>query len=141
MTDIAQLLDMELAVTPDTYTPMVDEHGNYIDRIPMIRHGIECPCGSRREKKKVYENASKLASHLKTKGHQQWLQTMNQNKANYYVDNMKQKEVIETQQKIIVGLRIDMQVHTATIRYLTEQLKENASSSSSVTYAELSEIN
>ena len=140
MTDTAQLLDMELAVTvtPDIYAPSVDDNGNYIDSIPAsIRHGIECPCGSKREKRKVYENASKLASHLKTKGHQQWLQTMNQNKANYYVENMKQTELVETQQKIIVGLRIENQVQAATIRYLTDKLKEKAAA----TYSGLSDIN
>jgi len=140
MTDTAQLLDMELAVTvtPDIYAPSVDDNGNYIDSIPAsIRHGIECPCGSKREKRKVYENASKLTSHWKTKGHQQWLQTMNQNKANYYVENMKQTELVETQQKIIVGLRIENQVQAATIRYLTDKLKEKAAA----TYSGLSDIN
>jgi hypothetical protein len=138
MTDTAQLLDMELMVTPDIYAPGVDESGNYIDSIPaFIRHGIECPCGSKREKKKVYDNAAKLTSHLKTKGHQQWLLSMNQNKANYYVENVKHKEIIETQQKLIVGLRIENQVQAATILYLTEQLKEK----STETYSSLSEIN
>ena len=135
MNSTAELLDMDLTVTPDTYSPIVDEHGNYIDSIPAIRHGIYCPCGSRKEK--TYENASKFASHVKTKCHQKWLLSMNQNKSNYYVENVKNKEVIESQQKIIIDLRIENQVQKATICYLTEQLKEKTAAN----YEKLMDIN
>jgi len=37
---------MELATEPDTYSPSIDDMGNYIDKIPSfanIKHGIRCP--------------------------------------------------------------------------------------------------
>ena len=111
---------MEITLTPDTYTPMVDDNGNYIDSIPIIKHGIYCLCGSRRDK--TYENASKFSTHIKTKAHQKWLFNLNQKKSNYYVEMLKNKEIIENQQKIITQLDIQLQKKTMTIDYLTEQL-------------------
>jgi len=111
---------MEITLTPDTYTPSVDNAGNYIDHIPSIKHGLYCPCGSRKDK--TYENATKFASHIKTKSHQTWLLMLNQNKANYYVEMLKHKELVENQRKMIAHLEGQLQKKTMTIDYLTEQL-------------------
>jgi len=135
MTSTAQLLDMDLTIVPDIYVPNVDEEGNYIDRIPIIRNGLYCPCGSRKDK--TYENAGKFASHTKTKCHQKWLLLLNQNKANYYAESIKQREVVESQQKIILDLKIENQIQKATIHYLTEQLKDTTNGG----YENLMDIN
>ena len=111
---------MDITITPDTYTPSVDNDGNYIDKIPIIKNGLFCPCGSRKEKN--YENATKFASHIKTKAHQNCLLSLNQNKANYYVEMLMKKELIENQQKIIVQLENQLHKKILTIDYLTEQL-------------------
>jgi hypothetical protein len=111
---------MDITLTPDTYTPSVDNVGNYIDHIPSIKHGLYCPCGSRKDK--TYENATKFASHIKTKSHQSWLLMLNQNKANYYVEMLKHKELVENQRKMIAHLETQLQKKTMTIDYLTEQL-------------------
>jgi len=111
---------MEITLTPDTYMPSVDEKGNYIDCIPIIKHGLFCPCGSRKDK--TYENTVKFTAHIKSKSHQKWLLSLNQNKANYYVDMLKNKEIIENQQKIIKQLENQLQKKIMTIDYLTEQL-------------------
>ena len=111
---------MDITLTPDTYTPIVDDNGNYIDSIPIIKHGLYCLCGSRKDK--TYENASKFSAHMKSKAHQKWLSHLNQNKSNYYVEMLKNKEIIENQQKIIAQLDIQLQKKTLTIDYLTEQL-------------------
>jgi len=113
---------MELSVTPDTYTPSVDNVGNYIDNTPMIKNGIICPCGSRKDK--VYESTSKFSAHTKTKIHQKWLTSLNQNKANYYVEMIHCKETIDNQQKIIARLENQLQKKTMTIDYLTEILSQ-----------------
>ncbi len=110
---------MDITITPDTYTPSVDDNGNYIDIVPIIKHGLYCPCS---KKDKAYDNTSKFASHTKTKIHQKWLLFLNQNKANYYVEMMKNREIIENQQKIIQQLEHSLQRKTLTIDYLTEQL-------------------
>jgi hypothetical protein len=111
---------MDITLTPDIYTPSVDENGNYIDMIPFIKNGLFCPCGSRKDK--TYENSSKFSAHIKTKIHQKWLLVLNQNKANYYIEMIKNKEIIENQQKIIAQLEHNLQKKTLTIDYLTEQL-------------------
>jgi hypothetical protein len=111
---------MDITILPDTYTPSVDEAGNYIDNIPLIRHGLFCPCGSRKDK--AYENVTKFASHIKTKSHQKWLVILNQNKANYYVEMLQHKELAENQRKIITALENQLQKKNLTIDYLTEQL-------------------
>ncbi len=111
---------MELTLTPDTYMPCVDDNGNYTDNIPIIKHGLFCPCGSRKDK--TYENTSKFATHIKTKAHQKWLLILNQNKANYYVEMLKNKEIVESQQKIITQLEQQLQRKSLTIDYLTGQL-------------------
>jgi hypothetical protein len=114
---------MDIIITPDTYTPSVNDSGNYIDNIPIIKNGIFCPCGSRKDK--TYENTSKFATHIKTKCHQKWLMILNQNKANYYVETIKNKELIENQQKIITQLENNLNKKTLTIDYLTEQLTKS----------------
>ena len=111
---------MEITVTPDTYAPSLDEAGNYVDHIPTMKHGLFCPCGSRKEK--AYDTASKFSTHIKTKTHQKWLVHLNQNKANHYVEMLKSKEVVENQQKIIIQLETQLHRKTLTIDYLTDQL-------------------
>ena len=111
---------MDLTLTPDTYTPIVDDNGNYTDSIPIIKNGLYCLCGSRKDK--AYENACKFAIHIKSKTHQKWIAVLNQNKANYYVEMLKNKDIVENQQKIITQLENQLQKKTMTIDYLTEQL-------------------
>lgn len=111
---------MDITITPDIYTPSVDINGNYIDNVPIIKNGLFCPCGTRKDK--AYETSTKFAYHIKSKSHQKWLMSLNQNKANYYVEMLKNKELIENQQKIIIQLENQLHKKTLTIDYLTEQL-------------------
>jgi hypothetical protein len=126
---------MEIATTPDIYVPSVDCQGNYVDKIPIIKNGIYCPCGSRKDK--IYENANKLSVHTKTKIHQKWLSYLNDNKANYYIEMMKCKEVTENQQKIIVRLEHELQKKMLTIDCLTEQLMYYQKPSQPIEHIEL----
>ena len=114
---------MDIALTPDIYTPSIDDNGNYIDNIPTIKNGITCDCGARKDK--VYENGPKFATHIKSQKHQKWLMLLNQNKANYYVESIKNKEVLESQKKIIARLENQLQTKSMTIDYLTKQLSDN----------------
>ena len=114
---------MSISLTPDTYTPSVDDNGHYIDSVPVIKNGLYCPCGSRQDK--LYENTSKFSVHIRTKTHQKWITMLNQNKANYYVEAVKCKELVENQQKIITRLENQLHTKALTIDYLTEQLLQN----------------
>jgi len=114
---------MELVTEPDTYSPNIDEMGNYIDKIPSfsnLKHGIRCPCGSRRDK--IYDTYSVFSSHIKTKTHQKWLQNLNLNKANYYIENEELKRTVKQQQMIISKFEKDLQNKIMTIDFLTQQL-------------------
>jgi hypothetical protein len=114
---------MELVVEPDFYIPSIDEHGNYIDRIPsfhIIKKGLMCPCGARKEK--VYETHNIFSAHCKTKMHQKWLAHLNQNKMNYYLENENLKKTVENQKLIIAQMEKELQNKSITIDYLTQQL-------------------
>ena len=111
---------MDITTTPSIYTPSVDENGNYIDNIYITQNGLYCPCGSRKDK--IYENTNTFRIHTKSKCHQKWLTILNQNKANYYVEMLQNKELVENQKKIIAELENQIHKKTLTIDYLTEQL-------------------
>ena len=118
---------MELVVEPDIYCPSIDENGNYIDRIPsfhIIKKGVLCPCGSRKDK--VYESHSVFSSHIKSKIHQKWLSGLNLNKANFYVENQDLKQTIQNQRLMIAKLEKDIQTKIMTIDYLTQQLNKKS---------------
>ena len=111
---------MDIAVTPDMYAPGVDINGDYVDSIPNFSHGYMCPCNVR--KHKVYETKSKFTVHCKSKCHQKWLQSLNHNKSNYYVELIKMKELVENQRKIIAQLEESISKKIMTIDYLTEEV-------------------
>lgn len=113
---------MELAIEAELYVPSIDDNGNYIDNIPPIRNGIRCSCGSRKDK--TYNTKLVFINHIKTKCHQKWLDNLNKNRANYYAETEKQKELIENQRNIIQKQSIELQVKDVTIEYLTKQLTE-----------------
>lgn len=111
---------MDLSCQAEMYVPSVDEHGNYIDKIPPIRNGIRCPCGSRKEK--IYETHGIFSTHIKSKTHKNWLIQMNDNRANHYIENEELKLTIQNQQRIIAKMEKEIQNKSMTIDYLTHQL-------------------
>ena len=118
---------MNLELTPDIYTPSINDNGMYIDGKIKIINGIYCSCSTRKDK--VYDTVSKFTTHTKTKMHQKWLKQLNDNKANYYVEMLKMKEINENQQKIIQNMENKLLKRTLTIDYLTSQLTLNQSRS------------
>ena len=114
---------MELVTEPDMYSPSIDNNGNYMDRIPsfhIIKKGLVCPCGSRKDK--IYESYSVFSTHIKTKKHQQWLESLNLNKQNFFAENEKLKETVHNQRLIIATLEKDIQNRNITIEVLTQEL-------------------
>ena len=114
---------MELVVEPDVYSPSINDSGLYVDKVPpfnYIKKGLVCPCGSRKDK--LYETHSVFLTHTKTKAHQKWLEGLNLNRANFYVELEKSKEVISSQRLIIAKLEKDISNKIMTIDYLTQQL-------------------
>ena len=114
---------MELVVESDTYAPVLSESGKYEDCVPRFGGqitGYYCSCGSRKDK--VYASDSILSTHLKTKTHLKWIETLNLNRANHFVENQKMKETISSQRIIIARLEKAELSKDATIAYLTRQL-------------------
>ena len=117
---------MELVVEPDIYMPSVDELGNYVDKLTAFKKGLTCPCGSRANK--VYETNAMFSSHIKTKTHQNWLQNLNLNKANHYIEKEKLKETVQNQRLIIARSEAEINNLRQTVTYLTKQLQKPATS-------------
>jgi inner membrane protein involved in colicin E2 resistance len=114
---------MELVTEPDIYSPSIDDMGNYVDKIPsftIIKKGIQCPCASRKEK--IYDKHNVFSQHIKTKHHKKWLQELNTNRANHYIENETLKTTLQNQRLIIANLEKEIQKKTMTIDYLTQQL-------------------
>jgi len=116
---------MALATEPDTYCPNIDEHGNYADRIPSfntaaLANGLRCSCGTRKDK--VYASAAMFASHIKTKTHEKWLQDLNANKANFYIENKRLRDLVQSQKIMLGKMEVDLTNKSLTIDYLTQQL-------------------
>ena len=121
---------MELTVESDTYAPTLSDTGKYVDCMPRFGANISgyyCPCGARKEK--IYTSASIMSAHMKTKTHQKWIEILNLNRTNQFVENIKLQETINSQRLIIAKLE---KANTAkdmalldkdrTISYLTKQL-------------------
>jgi hypothetical protein len=116
---------MDLAIEPDIYEPSIDDKGNYIDKLPSsMKHGIQCPCGARKEK--VYETRPKLKAHIESKFHQKWIADLNINKANLYVRCIGLDETVKNQQIIIAQLQRQLDTKNKTIDILTDQLTKKS---------------
>jgi hypothetical protein len=114
---------MELVVEPDIYAPSIDDKGAYIDKVPpfnYIKKGLICPCGTRKDK--IYESHSVFVAHTKAKSHQKWIESLNLNRSNFYVELEKSKEVISSQRLIIAKMEKEIHNKILTIDYLTQQL-------------------
>lgn len=114
---------MELTTEPDTYSPTLSDNGKYIDCMPRFNNnstGYYCPCGARKEK--IYTSASSMNTHLKTKTHQKWIELLNLNRANHFVENIKLQEIVASQRLIIAKLEKMNSAKDETISYLTKQV-------------------
>jgi hypothetical protein len=114
---------MELVTEPEIYSPSMDDSGNYIDKIPSfftVKYGLRCPCGSRKDK--VYDTHGVFAQHVKTKAHQKWLESVNSNKSNYFLENESLRETVQQQRIMIAKLEKDVHSKIMTINFLSQQL-------------------
>jgi len=113
----------QLAIEPDYYSPNTDINGNYIDGDvrPWPNEGIRCPCGTRKDN--IFTSRQKLNSHKKTQGHQKWLCDLNNNKQNLYIENIKLKETIRNQIKLITQQGNDITLKNSLIATLTQDIQ------------------
>ena len=113
----------QLAMDPDYYSPNTDIDGKYIDGDvrPWPNEGIRCPCGTRKDN--IFTSRQKLNSHKKTQGHQKWLCDLNNNKQNLYIENIKLKETIRNQIKLITQQGNDITLKNSLIATLTQDIQ------------------
>ena len=94
---------MDLMLTPDTYEPSMDDSGIIIDKIPswscLKGKGLLCSCGSR--KNKVYETSALFTSHIRSQTHKKWIEGLNANKKNFYMENIQMKKIIQELRQIL----------------------------------------
>tara|TARA_B100001109_G_C18812357_1_gene450343 strand:- start:840 stop:1223 length:384 start_codon:yes stop_codon:yes gene_type:complete len=110
---------MDISIEPTIYQPGINFSGDYIDNIPNFKFntaGIICPCSN---KDKVFINRQSFIGHTKTKKHSLWLDTINNNKSNYLVDNISLKETIKTQKIIIARYEKQIRDLNKQIEHLT----------------------
>jgi hypothetical protein len=74
-----------------------------------------------------------FTAHIKTKTHEKWLQDLNTNRANFYIENQKLKDIVHSQKIMIGKLEIELTNKNMTIDYLTQQLVKITSSTSTST--------
>ena len=101
---------MELATVPDTYSPSI-ENGNYVDRVPLFNtaalvNGLRCSCGTRKDK--IYTSAPMFTAHIKTKKHGEWLEDLNANKINYFIQNKQLRDLAQSQKIMIVKMQVEL---------------------------------
>ena len=113
---------MDLAIDSDIYEPLMDEKNNYIDYLPpssKFKNGLRCPCGTRKEH--VFDNRQSFTIHCKTKTHQKWLLDINNNKLNYFSENIKLNETIASQKIIIAKLQREKDEQNELIVHLIKK--------------------
>lgn len=114
---------MDIIAESDTYAPILSNDGKYIDCVPVYSTtcaGYYCPCGARKDK--VYSSQSMMSTHMKTKAHQKWLEILNLNRSNHFIENIKLHETVSSQRLIIAKLEREVASKDGTIAYLTQKL-------------------
>ena len=117
------MMDFDLIVEPDIYTPSIDGDGNYIDYVYTFQHGLRCPCNGKKDH--VFLNKTTFLTHTKSKTHQKWITLLNANKANYYVENIKLHEMVNSQKQIIARLQKEQDTNVKIIYNLTKKIEIN----------------
>jgi len=115
---------MDLTVESDIYEPCINENGDYSDYLPpssKFKHGLRCPCGTRKEH--IFDNRQSFNNHIKSKTHQKWLSDLNTNKMNYYTENIKLNETISNQKIIIAKLQRENDDNIKFIAHLTKKME------------------
>lgn len=117
-------MNVELSLQPDIYEPILDESGNYIDEIPAFNkftNGITCPCGTRSNHS--FRKRSIFITHTTTLKHKKWLQNINNNKKNYYSENIKLTRDNNNQKLVIANLQRENDEYKTLIAKLLLKLE------------------
>ena len=97
-----------LSLTPDVYSPVRNDAGEYEDSLRgyKFHSGLRCGCGA----KTVFTKRANFMTHIQSKHHKEWIQEMNSNTSNYYTECMELKELMNNQKLIIARLETEHSV-------------------------------
>jgi hypothetical protein len=125
-----------MELVPDLYEPSIDKDGNYVDNLyQFTKNGMYCPCKKDRKK---YDTRYSFSCHVNTKVHKHWIETLNNNKKNFYQDNIKLQELVENQKLIIANLEKELKKKTTMVDSLTDVIhKTNHEVSNSLNLLDL----
>jgi hypothetical protein len=123
---------MEIVMEAATYTPIQNQVGQYVDKIPQIvaEVGIKCPCNNHKMK---YKTSGSFIAHTKTLGHGKWLDELNANRHNFISENAELRETVRTQQTIITQMDIQLRNKETCISELLgiiEKMRRSAATDS-----------
>ena len=104
-----------MELVPDTYSPSIDKDGNYVDNLYTFTKDMYCPCSN-----KLYHSKYLMATHTNTKMHKNWIQTLNNDKVNYYKVNIELNDLIKNQRLIIAQLEKELKQKITMIDSLTD---------------------
>ena len=99
-------MSMSLITDSDDYSPRVNEDGVYVDAMPSFHNrpqGFRCPCSN-----KSYATRTLLSSHIKTAIHKNWIESLNNNRVNYFAELEKERQVVKEQRLIIARMERDI---------------------------------
>ncbi len=118
----------QLQLEPEIYQPVLNNENHYVDNIPSTswiaqHNGIRCECGGSR-KNTVYMTNPTFTKHTRTAHHQKWLEQVNTNRLNYFVECQRLKICIQQQQRQLVEKDNLLVQKEMIIQLLTKELRE-----------------
>lgn len=98
--------DTVLSLTPDLYSPIRNDDGEFEDSLRGYKFqvGLRCGCGS----KNVFQKRQGFMTHIQSKQHKDWISEMNRNAANYYNECVELRELTNSQKQIIARLENEL---------------------------------
>lgn len=95
---------MEISCQPDIYQPTC-KNNTYVDCMPCtFQNNIRCPCTPKITQ--VYKTSTAFKLHQKTIRHSNWLNRLNEDRVNYYIQTIKLTENNDSQRIIISQLQV-----------------------------------
>ena len=97
---------MSLITDSDDYSPGMHTDGTYIDHIPCFTNlpqGVRCTCNYH-----TFTTRKSFITHTKSMTHKGWLERLNANRTNYFVELEKERQIVHQQKIIIAKMELDI---------------------------------
>lgn len=114
---------MSLVLEPEIYSPSIAGDGTYVDNLVGLSftNCVRCACSN---KDKTFNTKTKFRNHTTTRMHTAWITELNNNRENHLVDSTRLTDTVKNQKIIIARLEIEALEKSATIVYLSCELRK-----------------